>query len=85
MGCFPPLVAGMSRRKFIPIAYRFFIVNLIIFSVLMRILTPAQQAWLGRTFFRLAQCRQSFPGHCILGVHDRSIQQRTRQTPFRFY
>jgi len=48
---FSALVAGMSRRKFIPIAYRFFIVNLIIFSVLMRILTPAQQAWLGRTFF----------------------------------
>ena len=41
----------MSRRRFIPIAYRFFIVNLIIFSVLMRILSPAQQAWLGRTFF----------------------------------
>jgi len=48
---FSALVAGMSRRKFIPIAYRFFIVNLIIFSVLMRVLTPAQEAWLGRTFF----------------------------------
>src|SRR5207249_1506447 len=48
---FSALVAGMSRRKFIPIAYRFFIANLIIFSVLMRVLTPAQQAWLGRTFF----------------------------------
>jgi AAA family ATP:ADP antiporter len=48
---FSALVAGMSRRKFIPIAYRFFIVNLVIFSVLMRVLTPAQEAWLGRTFF----------------------------------
>jgi ATP:ADP antiporter, AAA family len=48
---FSALVAGMSRRKFIPIAYRFFIANLVIFSALMRILTPAQQAWLGRTFF----------------------------------
>ena len=48
---FSALVAGMSRRKFIPIAYRFFIANLVIFSVLMRVLTPAQQAWLGRTFF----------------------------------
>ena len=48
---FSALVAGMSRRKFIPIAYRFFIANLIIFSVLMRVLTPAEQAWLGRTFF----------------------------------
>ena len=48
---FSALVAGMSRRKFIPIAYRFFIANLVIFSVLMRVLTPVQQAWLGRTFF----------------------------------
>jgi ATP:ADP antiporter, AAA family len=48
---FSALVAGMSRRKFIPIAYRFFIVNLLIFSLLMRVLTPAQQAWLGKTFF----------------------------------
>jgi ATP:ADP antiporter, AAA family len=48
---FSALVAGMSRRRFIPIAYRFFIANLIIFSVFMRVLTPAQQAWLGRTFF----------------------------------
>ena len=48
---FAPSWRGMSRRKFIPIAYRFFIVNLVIFSVLMRVLTPAQEAWLGRTFF----------------------------------
>jgi ATP:ADP antiporter, AAA family len=48
---FSALVAGMSRRKFIPMAYRFFIANLVIFSVLMRVLTPAQEAWLGRTFF----------------------------------
>ena len=48
---FSALVAGMSRRKFIPVAYRFFITNLVIFSVLMRVLTPAQEAWLGRTFF----------------------------------
>jgi AAA family ATP:ADP antiporter len=48
---FSALVAGMSRRKFIPIAYRFFIANLVIFSVLMRVLTPAQQVWLGKTFF----------------------------------
>jgi ATP:ADP antiporter, AAA family len=48
---FSALVAGMSRRKFIPIAYRFFIVNLLIFSLLMRVLTPAQEGWLGKTFF----------------------------------
>lgn len=48
---FSAIVARMSRRKFIPIAYRFFVANLLIFSVLMRILAPAQQIWLGRTFF----------------------------------
>src|SRR3954469_8418864 len=33
---FSTVVARMSRRRFIPIAYRFFIANLIIFFVLMR-------------------------------------------------
>lgn len=48
---FSAIVARMSRRRFIPIAYRFFIVNLLIFSVLMRMLSPKEQVWLGRTFF----------------------------------
>ncbi|MBX6326093.1 MAG: MFS transporter [Chthoniobacterales bacterium] len=48
---FSAIVAGMSRRKFIPVAYRFFIVNLLIFSALMRVLTPKQEVWLGRVFF----------------------------------
>src|SRR5438552_18501701 len=38
------LVAGMSGRKFITIAYRFFISNLVIFSVLMCVLTLIQLA-----------------------------------------
>src|SRR5437588_12708704 len=33
---FSSVVSRMSRRRFIPIAYRFFIVNLLIFFVLMR-------------------------------------------------
>lgn len=48
---FSTIVARMARRKFIPIAYRFFIANLIIFFVLMRALPPAQNVWLGRAFF----------------------------------
>jgi AAA family ATP:ADP antiporter len=48
---FSAIVGRMSRRRFIPIAYRFFIVNLLIFFVLMRAMNPAQQAWIGRTFF----------------------------------
>ena len=48
---FSAIVARMSRRKFIPIAYRFFITNLIIFFVLMRTLPPAQNIWVGRAFY----------------------------------
>src|SRR2546422_10335597 len=48
---FSAIVARMSRRRFIPIAYRFFIANLIIFYLLMRTLTPAQNVWVGRAFY----------------------------------
>ncbi|MEO6871683.1 MAG: MFS transporter [Chthoniobacterales bacterium] len=48
---FSAIVARMSRRRFLPIAYRFFIVNLVIFYVLMRTLAPAQNVWVGRAFF----------------------------------
>ena len=49
---FAAIVARMPRRKFLPIAYRFFIVNLIIFYFLMRHTPPAQQnVWIGRAFF----------------------------------
>ncbi len=48
---FSAIVARMSRRRFIPIAYRFFIANLIIFYILMRTIPTAQQTWLARSFF----------------------------------
>src|SRR5436305_8398446 len=35
------IVARMSRRRFLPIAYRFAISNLVIFFLLMRLLSPA--------------------------------------------
>ena len=41
----------MSRRRFIPIAYRFAIANLVIFYVLMHTSTPAQNVWVGRAFY----------------------------------
>ena len=50
-GLFSAIVARMSRRKFIPLAYRFFIANLVIFYLLMRTLGPGQQAWVGRAFY----------------------------------
>jgi AAA family ATP:ADP antiporter len=48
---FSAIVARMSRRRFIPIAYRFFIANLVIFYLLMRTLPAEQQPFLGRCFF----------------------------------
>ncbi len=48
---FSAIVARMSRRRFLPIAYRFFSINLIIFYLLMRTLSPAQNLWVGRVFF----------------------------------
>jgi AAA family ATP:ADP antiporter len=48
---FSMTVARMSRRKFIPIAYRFFIVNLIIFFVLMQYMPPGKQRWVDACFF----------------------------------
>ena len=48
---FSALVARSSRRRFIPITYRFFIVNLILFYFLMKFAPPEQQVWVGRSFF----------------------------------
>jgi AAA family ATP:ADP antiporter len=48
---FSMIVARMSRRRFIPIAYRFFILNLIIFFVLMQYMPPGKQPWVDGCFF----------------------------------
>src|SRR5207237_94204 len=50
---FAAIVSRMSRRKFLPIAYRFAIANLFIFFILMRFV-PANWQWLlARSFFVL--------------------------------
>src|ERR1043165_7737850 len=41
----------MDRHKFIPFAYAFFILMLIVFFALMRTGSPAQQVWTGRAFY----------------------------------
>jgi AAA family ATP:ADP antiporter len=45
------LVARLPRRRFVPLIYRFFILNLVVFFVLFRIADPAQSVWIGRVFF----------------------------------
>jgi AAA family ATP:ADP antiporter len=48
---FAAVVARMPRRKFIPLAYGFFIFNLGLFFVLMRSLPPEEQVWIGRGLY----------------------------------
>jgi ATP:ADP antiporter, AAA family len=48
---FSAIVARMSRRQFIPIVYRFFILNLAIFYLAMRYLSTTAQFWVGTAFF----------------------------------
>src|SRR5215472_12106849 len=48
---FSAIVSRMSRRRFIPIAYRFFILNLLIFFVLMQFVPPGKQRWVDGCFF----------------------------------
>src|SRR5438105_7754621 len=45
------IVARMSRRRFIPIAYRFAILNLFVFFFLMRFMPVAQEPWILAPFF----------------------------------
>lgn len=48
---FSALVARFTRRRFIPVAYRFLITNLLIFFLLLLTIPKAQQIWVGRVFF----------------------------------
>ncbi len=48
---FAAIVARMSRRRFIPLAYGFFVFNLALFFILMRTCPPAQQVWIGRALY----------------------------------
>jgi AAA family ATP:ADP antiporter len=48
---FAAIVARMSRRKFIPVAYGFLILTLALFFVLMRGGSPDQQVWIGRALY----------------------------------
>jgi ATP:ADP antiporter, AAA family len=48
---FAALVAKLPRVRFIAIAYRFFIANLLIFILLLNLATAEQHIWVGRLFF----------------------------------
>jgi len=48
---FAALVAKLPRVGFIAITYRFFMVNLLIFILLLHLATAEQHIWVGRLFF----------------------------------
>ena len=48
---FTSLVTRFPRRKFIPLIYRFFILNLVVFFLLFRAASDTQAVWIGRIFF----------------------------------
>lgn len=48
---FAALVARLPRRRFISYTYRFFMLNLLAFFVLLRLAPPAADIWIGRVFF----------------------------------
>lgn len=45
------LIKSFPRSTFIPIAYRFFSVNILLFAVALYVATPEQAIWVGRCFF----------------------------------
>jgi AAA family ATP:ADP antiporter len=44
-------VRRWTRERFIAVSYRFFMLNLLIFMVLLAMSTPEQHVWVGRAFF----------------------------------
>ncbi len=48
---FTALVSRLPRRRFIPLAYQFFAVNLLLFWILFRVLPEPAGIWIGRAFY----------------------------------
>ena len=48
---FAALVAKLPRVRFISFTYRFFMLNLLAFCVLLAVSIPAENVWIGRLFF----------------------------------
>jgi len=54
LACQPLFAAVTTKfpaRKFIPLVYRFFIANLLLFFVLLRVMPDTHDIWIGRVFY----------------------------------
>ncbi|HYM71905.1 MAG TPA: MFS transporter [Stellaceae bacterium] len=45
------LVKTLPRSRFIPLSYRFFALNILLFAVALYVASPEQTVWIGRVFF----------------------------------
>jgi AAA family ATP:ADP antiporter len=48
---FAYLVKTLPRRRFIPLTYRFFAVNIVLFAAVLYLADASQTVWVGRVFF----------------------------------
>jgi len=48
---FAYLVKKLPRSRFIPLTYRFFALNILVFAAVLHYATPEQTVWIGRVFF----------------------------------
>jgi AAA family ATP:ADP antiporter len=48
---FAYLVKKLPRSRFIPLTYRFFALNIVLFAITLRVVSPEQEIWVGRIFF----------------------------------
>ncbi|MDO9318263.1 MAG: MFS transporter [Gammaproteobacteria bacterium] len=48
---FSALVRKLPRNQFVPLIYRFFIVNLVLFFTLFQLISEENRIWIGRIFF----------------------------------
>lgn len=48
---FSATVSRWPRRRFVTVAYRFFMANLVVFSLLLNVVSPEAAVWTGRVFF----------------------------------
>jgi len=48
---FAYLVKKLPRSRFIPLTYRFFALNIVLFAIALHVASPQQEIWVGRIFF----------------------------------
>jgi AAA family ATP:ADP antiporter len=48
---FAQMVSRLSRKRFVPLTYRFFVLHLAIFFLLYKFIDPTKSLWIGRVFY----------------------------------